>query len=481
MKSPLKISIRIKLTVILSILMSLLTIFIGIIMIAHERSSLETQMRNMASTITDEFANDSKMSLLQNDRLTMNLLVQNVLKYPGAVNAYILNEKFFIEGHKELGEVGIKYYGSENAIATVSGPHPWLISTDEATLTFASPISFKDTRVGYVVISFSKEFIKDKIAEAQKKIAVISVLVIIIIVILSIPLAAELLKPIFLLVRGTKEISLGHFWYRIPSGKSDELGELVDSFNSMAAELEKKEIIKGAFNRYVSPHVADEILKNPDKIHLAGEGREITILFADIRGFTALTRRMPPESIVELLTRYFTVLTEIIFYFNGTVDKFIGDAVMGVFGSPIPTEEHLEQGVKAAVVINKIMIEVNRLRAKKGAVQLPMGLGLDSGYAIVGSMGSKVRMEYTAIGDAVNVASRLSGIAKGGELLVGEQVFMKIKDKVSCVKIPAVNIKGIEKPFTMYNIKETKESWRPVIDDAVNTTLLKMRREGIVF
>jgi adenylate cyclase len=475
-----KISVRIKLTVILSILMSFMIITIGIIMTAHERVSLEAQMRNMASTITDEFASDSKMPLLQNDHLTMNLLVQNILKYPGIVNAYILNEKLFIEGHKEINEVGMKYYGNTDAILKSEEPFPWLIQEDEVILTFSSPIIFKETKVGYVVISFSKDFIKEKVKDAQKRIVLITISVIGIVIILSIPLASELLKPVFMLVKGTKEIAIGNLWYRIPSGKKDEIGELIASFNNMAAELEKKEVLKGAFNRYVSAPVADEILKNPEKIHLGGEKREITVLFADIRGFTALTRQKQPEEIVELLNKHFTILTEIIFYFNGTVDKFIGDAVMGVFGAPILREDHLEYAIKAAIVVNKVMEAVNRLREKKGIARLPVGLGLDSGDVIVGSMGSKARMEYTAIGDPVNVASRLTGIAKDGEILIGESLYSKVKNLVSCIKMPDVNIKGIEKPFAIYNVVDSKDVWRADIENVVNSTLAGIRKEGIV-
>jgi adenylate cyclase len=435
----------------------------------------------MAGTITDEFAGDSKMPLLQNDHLTTNLLVQNILKYPGIVNAYILNERLFIEAHKELAEVGIKYYGYEDGILNAQGPSPWLIQENEAIFTFATPIIFKETKVGYVVVSFSKDFIREKVKETQKRIAFITISVIVVVIILSIPLASRLLKPIFMLVKGTNEIILGNLWYRIPHGKRDEIGDLIDSFNRMASELEKKEILKGAFNRYVSPHVANEILKNPEKIQLAGERREITVLFADIRGFTALTRQLQPEEVVELLNRYFTILTEIIFSFHGTVDKFIGDEVMGVFGSPIPNEDHLQDGLKSAIVIKIVMTEINRLREKKGLVQLPMGIGLDSGHVIVGSMGSKVRMEYTAIGDTVNVASRLTGIAKNGEILVSEKVCARVEKEVSCIRMPDVNVKGIETPFTIYNVIGIKDAWKPVIYDAVNVIKNKIRREDIAF
>lgn len=474
------IPVRVKLVFVLSVLLSTLAAVIGIIMIDHQKRSLEDQMRSLAGTITKEFSNNSKMPLLQNDRLTMNLLVQNLMNYQGITNAYILDEKFFIKGHKELEKVGIEYYGKED-ILNAAGPYPRIIKDDEDTLTFASPIIFKKTEVGYTVVIFSKKFIKQKIKEARSNIILITIFAVIVVFMLSIPLSSRLLNPIFRLLKGTKEIALGKLWYRIRSDRSDEIGDLILSFNQMASELEKKELLKGAFDRYVSKPIADEILKNPEKIHLAGDRREATVIFADIRGFTGIAFKMQPEEIVGLLNNYFTTLTEIIFHFNGTVDKFIGDAVMGVFGSPLYISSHLEYGVKAAFGINRALEEINRLREKRKAVQFPMGIGLDSGFVVAGSMGSKVRMEYTVIGNTVNTASRLSDIAKGGEILVSKDVYAKIAGNVTAVEMPEVTIKGIEKSLALYNIIGLKEEWEKESLKTVHMVMNKMGREGIAF
>jgi adenylate cyclase len=478
--APFKLSIRIKLVLVLSVLLSILAAAIGSIMIDHQKKSLEDQMRSLAGTITIEFSNNSKMPLLQDDRLTMNVLVQNLMNYQGIINAYILDENFFIKGHKELEKVGIEYYRKEDILNT-AGPYPWIIKENEDTLTFASPIIFKKTQVGHTIVVFSKIFIKQKIREARSNIILITVFAVIAVFMLSIPLASGLLNPIFRLLKGTKEIALGKLWYRIHSDRSDEIGDLILSFNQMASELEKKELLKGVFDRYVSKPIADEILKNPEKIHLAGDRREATVLFADIRGFTGIALNMQPEEIVGLLNNYFTTLTEIIFHFNGTVDKFIGDAVMGVFGSPLYLSGHLEYGVKAAFGINKALEQINRLRAKRKAVQFPMGIGLDSGFVVAGSMGSKVRMEYTVIGNTVNAASRLSDIAKGGEILVSKDIYAKIADNVTAVEMSELTMKGLEKYIPLYNIIGLKEEWEKESRETVHMVMNKIAREGIAF
>src|SRR3990170_27841 len=226
--------------------------------------------------------------------------------------------------------------------------------------------------------------------------------------------------------------------------------------------------MKGVFNRYVSPHVADEILKEPESLKLGGERREVTVFFADIRGFISHTRGMSPEETVETLNRYFTLITEIVFRFEGTIDKFIGDSVMCVFGSPIKSETHLEQGLKAAFAIREALSEVNSRREEKGIPPFPMGIGLDSGEVIVGNMGSKMRMEYTAVGEAVNMASRLTGLARGGEILVGENLYNGIAGMVHAGEVTGGEIKGIDSPVRLYNIAGLKGPWKSEVKGVID-------------
>lgn len=465
-----RVGIKLKFALLLSGILMFTTSVVGVIMIYHQKSSLEAQLRSMAGTITDEFATDSKIPLLQKDSLAMNLLVQNILKYPGLTDAYILNHDLVIEGRMHIKEVGHRYQDAA-LIAGTSGPGPWLVKEAAGELTFAAPIVFKKTTVGYTIITFSDAFIKKQVSGAVRSVIIIAILAVAGVAVMSLPLAARLLRPIFTIFKGTQEIMLGNLDYRIPVNRRDEIGELIKSFNAMASELKKKEILKGVFNRYVNPHVADEIMREPEKVRLGGQRSEVTVFFADIRGFTALSKKTSPEDVVELLNRYFTLLTEVIFAFEGTVDKFIGDAVMSVFGSPVKMERHLEQGVKAAFAIKTAVEKINRMREKRGAVALNIGIGLDSGVVIAGNMGSVSRMEYTAVGDAVNMASRLSDLAKGGQVLVPNALYEKIKDNVDGERLAEVDIKGVGRSVTLYNIVDLRGAWKEESSRAVDKAI----------
>ncbi len=475
-----KIGIKVKFAAILSGILIVVILTLASILIAHQRSSLEAQMRSMAGTLTDEFAIDSKMSLMQKDDLAMSLMVQNMLKYPGIRDAYILNHDFAVLAHREIKGTDGGIHESKDDILSMTGPPPWLLSEAEGALVFASPIIFKGTTVGYTAIAFSDEFIQERVKTAVNRVLLITVLALVGVTLVSLPLASGLLRPILRLFEGTEEIARGNLDFRIRESRNDEIGDLVKSFNRMASELKKKEMMKGAFNRYVSRDVADEILREPERIRLGGDRRDVTVLFADIRGFTSISTRMEPEMVVEVLNRYFTLITEVIFRFEGTIDKFIGDAVMSVFGSPIASPSHLEHGVKAAMAIKFAVEEMNSICLKRNLTQLDVGIGLDSGTVIVGNMGSKMRMEYTAMGYAVNMASRLTDLARSGDMLITETVYESIKDNVSADRMSEVAIKGFEGPVTLYNLISLRGPWEDEVKGIAHEAVKELDRQGIL-
>lgn len=471
---PANLGIKIKLTIVLSAVIAVAACAVGVILIAHERTSLETQMRTMAATLTDEFAMDAKIPLLSRDRLGLSTIVQNILQYPGIDDAYILNHNFVIEAHKHKEELGLVYEDREavaDAVLKAGGLGPWLVREDSEHVTFVSSIIFQKTTVGYSVITFSTAFIKEKFNQAIGRLALIAVLVLVAAALVSFPLASRLISPILTLLKGTKEIALGNLDFRIPHIRRDEIGALIESFNNMASELKKKEILKGAFSRYVNPYIAEEIMRTPGSVRLGGQRSELTVFFADIRGFTELSRLRPPEEVVEVLNLYFTLITEVVFFFNGTVDKFIGDAVMSVFGSPVKDERHLEQGVKAAVAVKEAVSRVNRIRQGRGLNALDIGIGLNSGTAIVGNMGSHMRMEYTAIGDMVNVASRLCGVAGGGEIVITETVYESVREHCTAEEMPSQELKGMGSPISLYGIQDVSAEWALEINSAVRMAI----------
>jgi len=226
----------------------------------------------------------------------------------------------------------------------------------------------------------------------------------------TVVISRSITGPISDLNASVAAIGEGDYSTRAKTDRHDEVGMLAYAVNGMAEGLEEKERVRNLLGRLVSNDVAEELLKND--IELGGEEKEVTVLFCDIRDFTSLSESMPPSELLNLLNRYFTRLTAIIESHHGVVDKYIGDEVMAVFGAPVENRNHAGQAVAAAREILQALSIFNREIEHELSTTLNIGIGINTGTAVAGNIGSQSRMNYTVIGDVVNTASRLEGLTK---------------------------------------------------------------------
>lgn len=222
-------------------------------------------------------------------------------------------------------------------------------------------------------------------------------------------------------------------------------------YNFIREEKEKREI-KTVFQRFVPPSVVDIILSDREYQLLQTKRQWISVMFADIRNFTYYSDILSPEEITKILNEYFTSATEIIFKYGGTVDKFVGDAIMALFGTPIYYEDAPKRAVKTAIEIQNILKSLRENWEKRGYPPLNVGIGITTGEAVAGTIGSTQRMEFTAIGATVNLAQRLESLAKGGEILVCENTFNFTKEIFEFEDLGFVKVKGKEEPVHIYKI-----------------------------
>jgi len=218
--------------------------------------------------------------------------------------------------------------------------------------------------------------------------------------------------------------------------------------------------ITSVFGKYVSPVVIDNLIKNPDKINLGGEKRNITIFFSDIRGFTSISEKLEPEELVHLLNDYLTEMTSIIIKSQGLVDKFMGDAIMAFWGAPLDQPDHAEMACLSSLEMMDKLRELQKKWKKEGIPSFDIGIGINSGDAIVGNMGSSNRFDYTAMGDNVNLASRLEDLNKtyGTNIIISENTYKIVKDKFKTKKLDTVKVKGKEKSIVIYELLSRKDS-----------------------
>ncbi len=265
-----------------------------------------------------------------------------------------------------------------------------------------------------------------------------------------------MIKPIRLLVTGVSAIAAGNLDQNINIKRADELGDLTDAFNNMAKSLREKEVIKGAFSKYVTKSVVDRILQHQDGLKLGGEKKVITIFFSDIRGFTPMSEVLSAEEVVHLLNEYFTAMTSIIFKYEGTLDKFMGDAIMAVYGAPIDMPDHAERAVLAALEMSEKMKQLQAKWKTEGKREVNIGIGINTGEAVVGNIGSNERMEYTAIGDNVNLTQRLESVAEKGQILISAATYEKVKHKVTATMLDPIKVKGKTEKVIAYSVEGLK-------------------------
>jgi class 3 adenylate cyclase/HAMP domain-containing protein len=297
-------------------------------------------------------------------------------------------------------------------------------------------------------------------------------------VVLILLFASYLTRPLTRVVATMKDIiSTNDLSERVLVEYSDEIGSLAQTFNLMVTELEKayrqirgfafkavlaqkrEEKIRNIFQKYVPSDVIESYFKNPESL-LVGDSRLLVILFSDIRGFTTISESMNPDDLVNTLNRYFTVMVDPIFKRSGMVDKYIGDAIMAFWGAPVKRDDDALQAVMAGIEMGEALAVFNDTLVREGRKPFLTGIGINRGNVTVGNIGAEKKLNYTVIGDPVNLASRLEGLTKQyhQSLIFSESLQMKVKEKLPCRLLDSVAVKGKKEGVKIFTAKRTLEA-----------------------
>jgi adenylate cyclase len=270
-------------------------------------------------------------------------------------------------------------------------------------------------------------------------------------------MARGIIGPLESLQRGMARVEQNEFAVTIPVTSGDELGYLTFRFNQMTAGLRQGELMRNLLNLYVSPEVARNALENGTE--LGGQLVTCSVLFADIRDFTTISERLDPEALMKLLNQYMSQMVEVIVAHGGMVNKFGGDSLLAVFGTPLnPQADHASQAVRAARAMFVALDRFNGYQAQWGQPQLRIGVGVATGAVVAGNVGGQERLEYTVIGDTVNLAARLQDKTKEmpANLLISEATYEALGDewRVRAEQLTAVAVKGKQRPISVYIIRD---------------------------
>jgi adenylate cyclase len=317
-----------------------------------------------------------------------------------------------------------------------------------------SKIAFADIGVVSVIESKAAFREADRIRTRNLMVAAIVLSLAILIVYFF---SKTLTNPVRRLVGATSQIENGNFVVDIVPTTTDEIGQLTSSFVRMGNGLAEREKLKDAFGKFVNKEIAEKILKG--EIRLGGERKTAAIFFSDIRSFTSISEALEPEEVVEFLNQYMTRMVNCVNDTKGVVDKFIGDAIMAVWGTPVSYGNDTENAVNGALLMRESLREFNNGRGGPKKPVIKIGCGINTGPVLAGQIGSQDKMEYTVIGDAVNLASRIESLNKpfGTDILISEDSYALVKDIFDVHPMEKIMVKGKTQPQQIYAVLSRKD------------------------
>ena len=438
-------SLQVKFSALIATVLATACLALAFVATEHERRALESEVRQRGEALAASLAGAAKEPLLGveqgsfDDELVLERLIQEASAGDGVVDVRVLGR---------TGEV----VASLESPGTPTGGDP---------LRVGAPIFYSGVRVGEAQVDLDLRALVDPVVRSNtQQLAAIAAIVLGLGVAAGMTFVALLSGPLRRLRVGVERLRDGDLAVRVPPTSRDEVGELTRAFNEMGDALLQKQRIQNAFGRYVNDYVLNQLLEDPEGDALAGMEREVTILFADLRGFTHLSEGLKARAVVRLLKEVFQLASDRILERGGTIDKFIGDSVMAYFGAPMHQPDHAQRAVSAAVdILQSLEARNQRLRESGDAAALPVevGIGIHCGLVVVGDVGSDRRTDFTVVGDTVNVAHRLEKLARPGQILISEAVQHAVRGARRLRFEGERQLSGREEPVHVYSVDFDRE------------------------
>ncbi len=454
-------SLGLKFIFLIALIISVMMYFVNQLNSAQMEHSLRTEIIKRGESVANNLAILAVEALSEKpiDILTLSATVKQIeADDVDIVEVFLIDQDHRILAHNDFDKTDKIY---EPALAINLDPNMLVQSytDDRGTefLFFTAPAQLNSELLATVHVVASTEKIFETIDQLRRKNQIMALIGAALAIILTFVVVTVLIAPIKDLMRGVDRIGQGDYGQHVTLRYHDEIGQLTEAFNEMAINLKEKEILKQALKSYIPSEILDKIKENPDMLTPGGASKYLTIIFTDIRGFTRLSEGASPTQVVEMLNEHLKAVSDIIIAHGGWVDKFMGDAVMAFFGAPIAREDDNLRAVRAAYEIQIAINQMSAVREKEGKPPVRIGIGINSGEAHVGIIGTRDKMDYTVIGDTVNVSQRLESIAKPGQILISSRVATAIVHQAFELKsLPAVKVKGKEEAVEIFEVLAKK-------------------------
>lgn len=478
---PAQVPFAVKLALSISVLISVGMALLGAVIVHNQTRLLNQQMHTFGGTVVAQMANSAKEPILAKDTLLLNVLAANLAADENVIGTviYSADRAVLARAGRTPFEPGAPYAGHSRPFLDgkpQSLEWTWRRSAGNEldAISFVSPVRFRDMVVGYTLISFGRGLMTRSVADSIRSIVVATVLMIILGIAMSYVLGRRLSRPLHDLMNASRAMSNGQYHYRIQERRNDEIGYLMGAFNSMAQGLLQKAQVEDAFSRYVPSDVARKVLANLEEIELGGKQVHASVMFVDIVGFTARSETMSPEGVADLLNEFYTNISHAAAMYKGTVDKYMGDCAMVVFGISEDDPHHAFHCVACAVFFQRLAERMNALRLAQNKFPVHFRIGLNTGPMLAGNMGTRDRVQFTVVGDSVNLASRLCAVSTADEIIIDEHMYDRpdVRGHVVATRHQAIRIRGKTLPVSTYLVHDLAARYQADMAQALDGALL---------
>ncbi|MCL6415203.1 hypothetical protein MIB92_06045 [Aestuariirhabdus sp. Z084] len=442
---------------------------------ANQQSQLlNKQISGYATTIVRQLAAAAQEPLFTDDHLSLRLTIANLTEQPDIQGVALYNEKgdlLMQQGQTSGGRLTDELRRTVNAKPKDNQlfRFRWKDNSHNELSAFIAPIRFKGVTAGYAEVAFSRIQLFGVIRSSLSSTLIVALILSGLSTLLAVVMGKHLSNPINTLVDATAQ-ALGKARHDEQRRHTDEIAYLLDGVNEMGQAMVEKSQLEQVFSRFVSPTIASQMIESLDQVALTNKRVEATVLFADIVGFTKMSEQMDPEQVAELLNEYYGYFYKLSKYYYGTVDKFIGDAAMVIFGVPEEDSEHRFHAISYAVGLQRLVEELNIARSAKNKPGIHVRIGINCGTMQAGLLGTSERMEYTVVGDSVNLASRLCGEAEADQIVIPADIYHhpSIKERVQVKIQNAIRIRGKTEPVDTYLVTGMSDSQRQAISALID-------------
>ncbi len=407
---------------------------LALVILDMERDAWLESQESQAEVLVGRLADELKLPMLSGSAAEVDVIIRSFLSTVPAVLA--VHVQYTDGRHQQFGQATL----DANLLAQVAqAKHIRRLQGDD--LWFAKGVVYGGTSIGAIAVRYSEDAWESLASRLLIRMILAAIFVIVLASILVYWIAGHMSRPMEMLAAAAARVAAGDYSTRLAIEGNDEISDATVQFNHMVEELAHKEEMRDVFGKYLNPKLVAEVFEGGVN-QLENSRQEVTVLFADMVGFTSFSENTDPEEIVDVLNQHFEVFHRIIDYFGGHVDKYIGDAVMAVFNHPNEDEEHVTHAIMAGLAMVVACSKLGVLRSNGEAISFRVGLNF--GPVIVGSIGAAERLEYTVIGDTVNVASRMGGMGEGGEVVLPRVTFEQVNDGFVFDSMGKKNVKGVK-------------------------------------